>query len=483
VFAITFMGHQGWLFRSERAAILVDPLLREEFGDAHALDYRVWPPRELDLAAFPALDGVVLTHEHDDHFDLPSLARLDRAIPIHLSARSSTAAHQILREMGFTVHALVPGKPIAFGELEVLPFAGDHVAVDCGDEWDALPFVVRHTGGAGSFFSMVDITLTQRHVEWAAARIARPGVLGWTNNALDWSHMAEYLAAKTEGTQQCFVKMGMGHKLVEQIWGAPQAMVMCAGGFAFHGEREHLNARVFCVDNDAVCAAMSNVYKKEKFVAARPGQTLHLVAGKLKSIDERTPFLGTVPRNEWPSRGNRPASPAPDYAPATGRRALGDDELARLRADLDEFAGSLVGGRLFASVHSLDATVAPDRELTFAFVLRRDPGAPLVFAYVPSACAFEEASAADPRARYVAGVECWASDLAAILRGELGPIALLFGRAAVWNAAPQRFDFDPFAALHRASHPLRRPREYLATYRRLLAACADVAPVVARAAR
>jgi len=483
VLSITFLGHQGWLFRAEHAAVLVDPLLCEDFGAAQALGYRVWPPRELDLAAFPALDAVVLSHEHDDHFDIPSLAKLDRGIPIHLSARSSNAAHAILREMGFTVHPLAPGEAVRYGELELLPFAGDHVNTDNGDEWDTLPFVVRHTGGAGSFFSLVDITLVQAHVEWAAQKLARPGVIGWTNNAMDWSHMAPYMAERTEGTQQCFVKMGVGHKLIETLWGTPQAMVTCAGGFSFHGERAHLNARVFCVDTDAVCKAMSDVYKKEKFVAARPGQTLHLAAGKLKSIDERTTFLGTKPRDEWPSRAKIASEPPPDYAPACGRRALDAAELDRLRADLDELARSLVGGRLFRSLCSLLATDAPDREPTFALVLRRDGAEPLVFAYAMTACGFVEVSGGDPRARYLAGLECWASDLAAVLRGELGPIAIMFGRASLWNALPVRFEFDPFAALYRVSHPLARPREYLRTYQRLLRACADTKPVIARAVR
>jgi hypothetical protein len=208
-----------------------------------------------------------------------------------------------------------------------------------------------------------------------------------------------------------------------------------------------------------------------------------MAAGKLKSIDERTPFLGTRPSAEWPSRAKAPPSPAPDYAPATGHRAITDDELDGLRRDLDAFAGALVGSRLFLAVHSLLATDAPDRESTFAFVLRRGGGGPLVFAYAPSACAFALTDVAEPRARYIAGIECWASDLAAVLRGELGPIAILFGRASLWNAAPARFDFDPFAALYRASHPLRRPREYLQTYRRLWSAARDIAPVIARAAR
>ena len=454
------------MFQSERAAVLVDPLLCDDFGAAHALEYRVWPPRVFDFEKFPKLDAVVLSHEHDDHFDLPSLAKIDRAVPVWLSARSSNAAREQLRAMGFTVNALVPGVPVRFTDLELLPFAGDHVSVDCGDEWDTLPFLVRHVDGHGSLFSMVDITLTERHVEWAAARAMKPALVSWTNNALDWSHMADYLKERVEGTQQTFVKMGVGHKLISTMWGTPQAMIMCAGGFSFTGERAWLNQRVFCVDNDQVCALMGNVYKKEKFFAGVPGQTWILRAGKLHKIEERTPWLATAPRETWPSRGKANVA-AIDYAPATGRRELDDAGMQRLHARLDDFAGNLVGGALFKNLMSLLASECGARKPTFALALRRGDARVLV-EYDAASCTFVDGSG-----EHVAGLECWASDLLAVLDGELGPIALTFGRAKVWNALAGRLDFSIFEELHRVSHPLRQPAAYARLYARLWEACKD----------
>jgi len=60
----------------------------------------------------------------------------------------------------------------------------------------------------------------------------------------------------------------------------------------------------------------------------------------------------------------------------------------------------------------------------------------------------------------------------------MGPIALMFGRARMWNALPQRFFFDILEGLTRVSHPLVRPADYLRTYRRLLAAERDARPTV-----
>ena len=300
----TFLGHQGWLFQSKSSCFLVDPLLCEEFGQAHALEYRVYPPRVFSFEHFPKVDGVVLTHEHDDHFDIPSLARLERTIPIFLSSRSSTAAQQILREMGFTVHPLVPGKSVRFGDLEFTPFCGAHTSISNGDEWDTLPFFVRDVGGSGNFFSMVDITLTDQHLKWARAKDSRPVVLGWTNNTLDWSHMSDFVDQRKGATQECFIKMGVDRKLIIGAWGTPAATLMCAGGFTFYGGRAWLNHRVFCVDNTAVCQMMSRLYPKEQFHATRPGQTFLMEGHRLKRVFDDTLFLTTAPQETWPARGS-----------------------------------------------------------------------------------------------------------------------------------------------------------------------------------
>jgi hypothetical protein len=85
---------------------------------------------------------------------------------------------------------------------------------------------------------------------------------------------------------------------------------------------------------------------------------------------------------------------------------------------------------------------------------------------------------AKPEETYLAGIECWATDLLAILKGELGPIALSFGRARLWNVLSEQFLFDFFGDLYRMSHPLRRPAEYLRTYRRLWTGTANTVPAI-----
>jgi hypothetical protein len=466
VFATTFLGHQGWLFRTERACVAVDPLLCEQFGALHALDYQVYPPRRLNLARFPALDAVVLSHEHDDHFDVPSLAKLSRRIPIHLSARSSSAAHSILREMGFRVVPLQPGVPVTFGDLEVIPLAGDHVSVDCGDEWDTLPLLVRDMGGAGSFFSMVDVTPTERHLLLVKGVVRKPGLVTWTNNALDWSHMTDFVDEMTGSTEACAARMGRGRDLVRAVWGRPAAMLLCAGGFSFHGDQAWLNRRVFPIDCERACAMAERAYPRERFVSTLPGQTFWMERNRLVRVDASTDFLATEPLDQWPPREPAPLTTPHDFSPASGARTLGRGELARLAAGLDELARALVGGPLFRCLHSMMAGDSEERRPTFAFALR-DGARRHVFEYVPSACTFRRVVVDDPESVYLLGLECWATDLLRVLRGEFGPIALSFGRARLWNAAPDVVADVIFDELSRVSHPLRRPAETLRAYERI----------------
>ena len=479
MFVVTFLGHQGWLLQTERACIVVDPLLSEQFGQVHALQYQVFPPRVFTPSAFPFVDAVVLTHEHDDHFDIPSLNQLDRKIPIFLSARSSIAAYKILAAMGFTVTPLVPGNPIEVLDLQILPLCGDHLNTNSGDEWDTLPLLIRQAEGAGSFFSMIDCTLTTTHIAFARNFMSRPGVVSWTNNAQDWTHMSEGVAERVEATPQYVQNMRAGFDALRTQWGPPGTVIMSAGGYSFYGDRKWLNRRVFCVEPERVVKAMSTAYPQQRFLAGRPGHTVYMQDNQVKRVEQQAPFLTTAPPADWPLRDKSARTMIPDYAPATARCELTTDELERLKSRLNEFAGALVGSLLFRNLYSILDLEFEGRRGTFAFVLRTGEKAdPLVFAYNPSACIFEQVVVPAPREVFVAGLTCWATDLLAVFEGELGSIALSFGRAQVWNALPGRLRFDVFAELQKVSHPLRRPAEYLRIYERILKSCPNVPPTL-----
>jgi len=496
VFQATFLGHQGWLFRSGSTAMLVDPLLTEGFGHG-GLVGEIYPPRRIDPAAFPAIDAVVLSHEHDDHFDIPSLHRLDRRIPIYLSSRASRVGRETLAAMGFSaVRPLHPGRELSVGRLRLRTFAVDHRGRGHGDEWEVFPFILRDVDGHGSFASSIDVPPPPQMLMALRELAPRPGIWCYANNFTSAAHQrldvrggAGERVPASDRTSLASVVLRR-YAAVEREWGTPAIGVICGAGWSFSGARAQLNHAVFPVDSEALARMLAAMVPESRFAAALPGMTVSMERGELSGSmnlgegkDEGEAFIAPLPRSSWPARDYRPgAQLAADYGPATGRVEIAPASLEELARALEDFARFLYGGAVFRALLSLTDADAQGRRPAIALRLRTGAGGGAsVLRYDPTACAFVPDPSEDPVDDFVSGMECWASDLLALLRGEIGPTALCYaGRLRTWNHAP-RWVYFGADTLWMFSHPLRRPAATAALYRELLAVQpVDVARVPAK---
>ncbi|MFJ4905535.1 MBL fold metallo-hydrolase [Streptomyces sp. NPDC093249] len=116
---LTFLGHQTWLVQGGGHRVLIDPVLKEAFGLPGRAECRVWPPRRIDAGLMPRPDAVVLTHEHLDHFHLPSLDLLDRQVPLYTGPLLPAPVEEAITKLGFTVHRVDHTTPIELGDLRV----------------------------------------------------------------------------------------------------------------------------------------------------------------------------------------------------------------------------------------------------------------------------------------------------------------------------------------------------------------------------
>ena len=96
--AVTWLGHATALVEIDGYRILTDPVWSERCSPSRKIGPRRLHPPPLPMEALPALDAVVISHDHHDHLDMPTvqmLARTQRAVFV---APLGVGAH--LREWG-----------------------------------------------------------------------------------------------------------------------------------------------------------------------------------------------------------------------------------------------------------------------------------------------------------------------------------------------------------------------------------------------
>jgi L-ascorbate metabolism protein UlaG (beta-lactamase superfamily) len=78
---LTYIGHSSFLVQSEGVNLLLDPVWSDRAGPMGWLGPKRVTPPGLELEALPALDAILLSHNHYDHMDIATLSRLARSRP------------------------------------------------------------------------------------------------------------------------------------------------------------------------------------------------------------------------------------------------------------------------------------------------------------------------------------------------------------------------------------------------------------------
>ena len=78
---VACVGHATFLIRTATASFLTDPVWSARIGPFGVLGPRRVQPPAIAFDALPPIDAVLLSHDHYDHCDLPTLRRLARSHP------------------------------------------------------------------------------------------------------------------------------------------------------------------------------------------------------------------------------------------------------------------------------------------------------------------------------------------------------------------------------------------------------------------
>ena len=80
--ALTWIGHATCVVQIGDLVVLTDPVWSRRIPGVRP---RLTPPG-LALAELPTVDAVVISHDHFDHLDAPTIRRLDRGVPVLVPA-------------------------------------------------------------------------------------------------------------------------------------------------------------------------------------------------------------------------------------------------------------------------------------------------------------------------------------------------------------------------------------------------------------
>lgn len=121
---IIFLGHQGWMLKSKSTAILIDPILTDSFGTSKYVQFKLFPPRSINLDKLPKISGIFITNEHLDHFHLPSLKLLDKSVPVYVGNTMPMCVKETIRNLGFELLELCNTELVKVEYLNVKFYIG-----------------------------------------------------------------------------------------------------------------------------------------------------------------------------------------------------------------------------------------------------------------------------------------------------------------------------------------------------------------------
>ncbi|WP_410615850.1 MBL fold metallo-hydrolase [Amycolatopsis sp. lyj-109] len=291
---IGFIGHNGFALGDPENPVLVDPLLLARFGEEYTSSpVEVYPPRVFDLSAMPTPAAVIISHEHSDHFHLPTLNKLDRSVPIVVGPTMIEAVVRPIARLGFEVIRLPFGVTTRFGSVDVTLYPPDPETV----LWESRvsQVYVRDADDAetGGLYLCIDALLSPEFVaDVEAGIVPPPQVLAVSNNAqvtptgVFGSLDNLRAAGQSDGAAQRspFVALDILRQLLvgylelnPQV--SPNHFIICGGGFL--KDYEEMGPFPFSEQKELANIA-SHLVRRVTVAGPEPGEVLELREARLE---------------------------------------------------------------------------------------------------------------------------------------------------------------------------------------------------------
>ncbi len=269
----TLIGHACWAVETAAGTLLTDPVFFDPFEQGTVTSC---PRREVDVDRLPELVAIFLSHRHIDHFDFPSLRRLDRSLPILCPEDPLLVPG--LRELGFTdLRFLEPFRPIDLGGCTVTPVPSYS---DTLEEYGAV-----FADASGTFFDQVDCPLTPAALERLEATFDRLDVHAAMYASQDFAFFESRRSDVAEVyANNVYAALRLGARLV----------VPGSAGFRFVDEVGWLNRHLFPISSDRFRRDLERLDPTLTTEDLLPGDTLVIEEGAPRVERATASFVRTL---------------------------------------------------------------------------------------------------------------------------------------------------------------------------------------------
>jgi hypothetical protein len=270
---LTFYGHACVLFEHGGTRLLCDPHLYEQF--AHDL-FKIYPARRIDRALVPRPDAIFISHKHRDHFDLRSLSKFDRSIPVFIP--DSDEMRYGLGKLGFaTVDTFKDWDTREVGGMR-LTFTPSRMRVPENG--------VVVTTGSEAAWNLVDTVIDLEIVR----RVQRDVLAHRQLDVLLWPYQPLLEFEVSEGKSLAFPRDAFEQKMATLATVSPRHAVPYADAQFGVGETAWLNHYRFPVEFGEIVAHARNMAPHVELLPSRPGDRL-AVDGTRVEVLSPAPYI------------------------------------------------------------------------------------------------------------------------------------------------------------------------------------------------
>jgi len=305
----TLIGHACWLMETSAGCFLTDPVLFDPFEEGMVVSC---PRRGVHLDHLPELRGIIVSHRHLDHFDVPSLAVLDRRAPVFCPP--DPLLQYGLKQLGFNdLHPLEPFVPHHVDTLTLLPTPSlNRDVMECG-----LVF----QDSTGTLFNQVDTVLGPDDVQRLRQEAGTPDV----HLAMYASQHFGFFESKRDYTATTYA-INLNMTLLLDAG----CVVPASAGFRFVDELDWLNRHIFPIRAEQFATDLQRLHPGLQTEIVQPGDRLTIASGQA-SVERQVADYVTLLAADTHRLAYDPSAPVPplqDTNPSGyGRRGM--QELAQ----------------------------------------------------------------------------------------------------------------------------------------------------------